>query len=152
MRIQSLAEVLHVLATASKPLNKFQIEKRSKIVGRQTIHNVIASLEKRKWVNVKMLDWRKGRKSEHYSLTNEGREWADLLNPHFASQLRTDARELRPRDLTLALQNLIAAIAKGKGQPNTRTTITLTTDHRGRWKSTKFNREMVDEIKKHDNF
>jgi len=67
-------------------LNKTDLEKATKIKGRQTILNVIRSLKKQKLIYSKMKEWRRNRKAEHYGLTPNGKMYAQMVD--FRSELK----------------------------------------------------------------
>jgi len=153
---QSVAQVLRTLVEsydfmrgASVPLNKFQIEKRSRIRGRQTIHNVIRSLRLYGWVDVRRKEWRRGRESDHYVLTDEGLYFAGELNIDLKDEIKERLgskyhelqerfREARIRSADPVLSQICDVLARG-GPPDFQWTFTITTDGYGRprwqWRS-----------------
>jgi hypothetical protein len=141
----------------SVPMNKFQIEKKSRIIGRQTIHNVMRLLVKYGWVDVRRKEWRRWRESDHYILTDEGLYFAGELNIDLRDkikerlgskyhELQERVREARARSADPVLSQIRDIFARG-GPPDFQWTLTVETDSQGsprwQWQSRSLGRSEV---------
>ena len=153
---QSLAKTLCELAKNIDnkgnlvPMNKSQLQKKAKIYGRQTILNVVGWLKHHRYVIVENKEWRKGRSSEHYTLSESGLYRAVQFNPKLEDSVRkalgakyqefeNRVEQGRRRDLDFYFNVISTLILKRKGRPDSEWSLTVRTDDQGRvgweWKT-----------------
>lgn len=71
------------------PLNKLQIQNRSGIHGRQTIYDVIEMLTAASsYLIITKKEWRRGSKTEYYTLNDWGLYQTAVLNPDLREKIR----------------------------------------------------------------
>ncbi len=150
---QPIARLLEVLAKAERPMNKYQLQKESRL-SHQTVYDAVRQLKLLKWIEVrKTVKARvRGLHSELYALSKEGLYFADELNPRNPrlqaetrrrlgaqySEIKSMVQRARMGAVEPFLK-MIGDIVESGGPPNIRHTLTIQTDDHGRpswnWRS-----------------
>ena len=102
------------------PLNSSQLQQRAHIKGRQTILNLISELQRIGWLERSVGQWRKGRYTEYYALSDPGLGIARVFYPELRANSNQEQaptieqrREMNLRALDYMLDLFRQAMKRG---------------------------------------
>jgi len=136
----TLAKSVNPKTEERVPLNAAQLQDKADIKGRQTVLNLISQLQRSGWLSHSVGQWRKGRYTVYYMLSDSGLRAARAIYPELGAKSNQEhaptieqRREMNLRALDYMLDLFRQAIKRGQSPAcNYEWTLVMSSDSQGK--------------------